>query len=121
MIGSEAVSITADTSKFQASLEDAGTKIRRIYWDKEIRDGYTMHRIGPDWEARLWDLTSKLAVKMADRCQDGLMGPEEFGMLAYSMASWTVSAAYHRGKPQKPATHEDIQKEIQKLFGGSQK
>lgn len=73
-----------------------------------------MHKFPPDWEARLWDLTSKLAVKMADRCQEGLMTPEEFGKLSHSMAAWTVSTAIDALKP-KPPSDADIQKLLKEM------
>lgn len=119
MISSESVSINVDTTKFQSSLEEAGKKIRRIYWDREMRTqvmpaGYGLYQIPPDWEARLWDLTSKLAVKMADRCQEGLMTPEEFGVLSHSMAAWTVKAAIEAQKP-KPLTDDEIQKLMEEM------
>jgi len=69
--------------------------------------GYEMRRLSPDWEARLWSLTHDLAVRMADRCQEGLMTPEEFGKLARNMAAWTVSEAIEATKP-KELTAEEV-------------
>lgn len=106
------IAVTADTTKFKESLLSAAQKVRTL------PAGYEMHR-GPDWEQRLWSLTEKLAVCMADRCQDGLMTPEDYGKLVYAMASWTVNAAYYRGR--QPATPEEVYKEIERLFGGKKK
>jgi hypothetical protein len=53
---------------------------------------------------------------MADRCQEGLMTPEEFGKLARNMAAWTVSEAIEAAKP-KTLTAE----EIDRLLKGTQK
>lgn len=78
--------------------------------------GYEMRRLPPDWESRLWSLTHDLAVRMADRCQEGLMTPEEFGKLARNMAAWTVSEAIEAAKP-KTLTAE----EIDRLLKGTQK
>lgn len=110
------ISITADTSKFEAAVEAAGRKIRRIDYTQVMPAGYALHQLPPDWEARLWELTSKLAVKMADRCQEGLMTPEEFGKLSHSMAAWTVNASIEAMKPKPPAAEE-----MQKLFKEMQK
>jgi hypothetical protein len=113
------ICIQADTTKFHKSLEDARTRIQawdRLLQAKVIEDdmrtvalpaGYEMHRLPPDWESRLWQLTHDLAVRMADRCQEGLMHPEEFGKLAHAMADWTVNAAIEAAKP-KPLSAEEI-------------
>lgn len=110
------IGITADTSKLEAAVEDAGRKIRRIDYTQVWPAGYALHRLTPDWESRLWDLTSKLAVKMADRCQDGLMTPEEFGKLSHLMAAWTVSASVEASRPKPPSIEE-----LQRIFGGTKK
>lgn len=96
------INVTADTSKFTEALYSARRSLDR-------------HRSTPDWEARLWSLTEKLAVKMSDRCQEGLVGPEEFARTVYAMASWTVSVAMTRGA--KKPTQEELMKEIEKAFG----
>lgn len=107
---------TANTEPFVADLHEAARKIRRIDWTKQSDWSTNSMRHAIDWEARLWDLTSKLAVKMADRCQEGLMTPEEFGKLSHSMAVWAVSAAFEaqRTKPPSDAEIQKLLKEFQK-------
>lgn len=100
------ISVHADTSKFKAALDKATKAV------KHLPAGYHVHHFQPDWEERLWQLTSELAVKMADRCQEGLMTPKEFGELCHAMAAWTVSTAIDARKPKQP-TDEDMKK----LFG----
>lgn len=99
------IAVHADTTKFRKSLGMASQLIKRL------PAGYHVHHFQPDWEERLWALTSELAVKMADRCQEGLMTPKEFGELCHSMAAWTVSAAIDARKPKQPTLEE-----MQKLF-----
>lgn len=110
------INVTANTEPFVASLHEAAGKIRRIDWTKH--SDWSMHNLRHeiDWEARLWDLTSKLAVKMADRCQEGLMTPHEFGELSHLMAAWTVNASIEAMKPKPPTAEE-----MQKLFKEMQK
>jgi hypothetical protein len=110
------INVTANTEKLREAVEDAGRKIRRIDYTQVWPAGYSLHQLPPDWESRLWDLTSKLAVKMADRCQEGLMTPEEFGKLSHLMAAWTVSASVEASRPKPPSIEE-----LQKLFGGAKK
>ena len=119
------ICVTADTTTFKESLETAWTRIQALDQQlqaKVIEDdmrtaamlaGYERHRLPPDWESRLWQLTHDLAVRMADRCQPGLMTPEEFGKLSYAMASWTANAAIEATKP-KPKTLTDG--EIKEMF-----
>lgn len=122
------ICIQADTTKFHESLERAWSQIQT--WDRQLQAkvieddmrvqtlpaGYEIHHLPPDWESRLWSLTHDLAVRMADRCQEGLMTPEEFGKLSHTMAAWTVSEAIEATKP-KPLTAE----EIDRLLKGTQK
>ncbi len=122
------INVHADTTKFHRSLERARTQV--LTWDRQLQAkvieadmrtrvlpaGYEMHHLQPDWESRLWSLTHDLAVRMADRCQEGLMTPEEFGKLARNVAAWTVSEAIEATKP-KTLTAE----EIDRLLKGTQK
>ncbi len=113
------INVTADTAKFRKALLNAGISLREL--DREMRthtlpSGYEMHRLPTDWESRLWSLTHDLAVRMADRCQEGLMTPEEFGKLARNMAAWTVSEAIEATKPKPPTAEE-----IARLLKGIQK
>lgn len=108
------INVTANTEPFVADLHEAARKIRRIDWTKHSDWSTHELRHAIDWEARLWDLTSKLAVRMADRCQEGLMTPEEFGKMAHSIATWTVSAAFEAQRP-KPPTDAEIQKLLKEM------
>lgn len=103
------ISVTADTSKFEAALDRATQAVKRL------SAGYHIHHFRPDWEERLWNLTSELAVKMADRCQEGLMTPQEYGELCHSIAAWTVNAAIEARKPKQP-TMEEMQKLFKELL-----
>ena len=99
------IAVHADTSKFKAALDKATTAV------KHLPSGYHVHHFHPDWEERLGNLTSELAVAMADRCQEGLMTPKEYGELCHSIAAWTVSVAIESRKPKQPTLEE-----MQKLF-----
>lgn len=99
------ISVYADTATLKEYMEKAHRTV------KSLPSDYSVHHFRPDWEARLWNLTSELAVKMADRCQEGLMTPKEYGELCHSIAAWTVSVAIESRKPKQPTLEE-----MQKLF-----
>lgn len=112
------INVTADTKKFEYALYGAAKSVQSWEEVRHHMTNWNHHKWPPDWESRLWELASKLAVAMCDRCQEGLMTPEEFGKLSVAMASWTVNAAVELRTPKtKPLTQEDLQK----FFGGHPK
>jgi hypothetical protein len=102
------ISVYADTAEFKEYIEMAHRTV------KKLPAGYSIHHFQPDWEERLWSLTSELAAKMADRCQEGLLTPKEFGELCHSMAAWTVSTAIEARNPKQP-TDEDMKKLFEQM------
>ena len=74
------IAVTANTEGLSRSLDAAGRAIRHLAMAIEKPQE-------PDWESRVWGLTRDLVIRMADRCQDGLMTPDQLGELATQMAA----------------------------------
>lgn len=57
---------------------------------------------------RFFQLVKEMAVAMSDRCQEGLMGPDEFGKMVVSAAGGVMlEFLYTSGERQRPLSHEE--------------
>lgn len=69
---------------------------------------------------RFFDLVKALSVQMADRCQDGLLNPEQFAKTVVGIAGCVMAEfLYTSGERKRPPSPEEQQKvldEITKSF-----
>ena len=66
---------------------------------------------------RFFELVKAMSVAMADRCQDGLLGPEEFGKTVVAAAgSVMVEYLDVTGERRRPMSPEEVRKDIDRLY-----
>ena len=65
---------------------------------------------------RFFQLVREMSVAMANRCQEGLLGPEEFGKTVVAVAGCVmVEFLYANGERRRPLSPEEQAKEIERL------
>ena len=66
---------------------------------------------------RFFELVKAMSVAMADRCQDGLLGPEEFGKTVVAAAGCVMIEYLDvTGERRRPMSPEEVRKDIDRLF-----
>jgi hypothetical protein len=66
---------------------------------------------------RFFELVKAMSVAMADRCQDGLLDPEEFGKTVVAAAgSVMVEYLDVTGERRRPMSPEEVRKDIDRLY-----
>lgn len=84
------------------------------------------HKVGWDWRThhddRFFQLVKEMSVAMANRCQDGLLGPEEFGKTVVAAAGCVMAEfLYVNGERRRPLSPEEQSKEIERLMEAMKK
>ena len=65
---------------------------------------------------RFFQLVKEMSVAMSGRCQDGLLGPEEFGKTVVAAAGCVMTEfLYTTGERRRPLSPEEQSKEIERL------
>ena len=65
---------------------------------------------------RFFQLVKEMSVAMANRCQEGLLGCEEFGKTVVAAAGCVmVEFLYANGERRRPLSTEEQAKEIERL------
>jgi hypothetical protein len=66
---------------------------------------------------RFFELVKAMSVAMADRCQDGLLGPEEFGKTVVAAAGCVMIEYLDvTGERRRPMSPEEVRKDIDRLY-----
>jgi hypothetical protein len=74
---------------------------------------HTYHALHDD---RFFQLVKEMSVAMVSRCQDGLLGPEEFGKTVVAAAGCVMMEfLYANGERRRPLSPEEQAKEIERL------
>lgn len=92
------------TSPSYAQFYDAGLRSEQLAWaELRQRGDHLQATLDAEhsWETRRWRLAHDLAVAMADRCQDGLMTPGQFGELVTDIATAVVVSCGMREKDEE--------------------
>ncbi len=81
--------------------------------------GWKCHAYHDD---RFFQLVKEMSVAMAGRCQDGLLGPEEFGKTVVAAAGCVMTEfLYTTGERRRPISPEEQSKEIARLVEAMKK
>lgn len=78
---------------------------------------YSYWHVPKPRDDRFFELVKAMSVAMADRCQEGLLGPEEFGKTVVAAAGCVmVEFLYANGERRRPLSPEEQAKEIKRLM-----